>query len=536
MNGAVLRLVLLIAICSIGAANASDRFASGGKPKIVGGAEASIRDWPWQAALRLNDATANSSKYFCGGSVIARDWVMTAAHCLAALQESGRLIKPFRDGAGRWHDGTLQVLLGSDNLDESGADNVFDVDAIFVHENYMRAFHDAVVQKVAVPLDQASITAGDDIALIKLRRPWGGPVAPLSLDAATDPGSASLDARVAGFGNVEAEADERKGRQFVRSDGAEYYAASPRLRDVKIPTVSTDVCKQNYQAVSDIYGNKPYAGAAIGTGQICAGTDGHDSCQGDSGGPLAVYDANNEKYQVGIVSWGRDCAKAGFYGVYTRISSEAGWLRKRLPELKGISRASAAVDALNTQNKVPAKSAFVDTAVAQLADELKPAKDRVKVTIPGGSKVTLNQQYRLDVESSIAGRLILIDVDANQNVTQIFPNEYTATDQLARVSAGQKIVVPAEDGSWGFIAFRAVEPVGSGKLIALVVPDEFPIRTTVAKPDTPQTKGFQPVPPAGYFMNVMEQILSTLRTTIRTSQSNLDGWAWTELDYEIVRE
>lgn len=532
MNRSILTLLVFIAASSVLTANASDRFASGGRPKIVGGADASIVDWPWQAVLRSNDASTKTSKYFCGGTVISPEWVMTAAHCLAAMREKGRLIKTFLDGTDHWHQGLLQVILGVDDLDNVRDENIFDVSAIFVHETYMQAYHEALLQRVADAPGQASITAGDDVALIKLSRPWGGPVAPLSLDAATDPGPASLDARVAGFGNTEADVDARKVREFIRGD-TEYYAAWPRLRDVKIPTAPTETCRENYRAVTDLYGKKPFDQAVIGAGQICAGADGRDSCQGDSGGPLVVYDANNEKYQVGIVSWGRDCAKPGLYGVYTRISSEAGWLRAHIPELKGISTASAAVDALNTQNKVPAKSAFVDTALIQLADELGPAKSRVKITIPGGSRVTLNQQYNLAVESSIAGRLILIDVDANHNVTQIFPNEYTTTDQLATIHAGQKIVVPAEDDSCGFIAFRAVEPLGPGKLIAIIVPDAFPIHTTVAKADAPQTKGFQPVPPAGYFMNIMQQILSTLKTT-RASQSNLDGWAWTELDYEIV--
>merc|ERR1712051_531388 len=43
--------------------------------KIVGGHEAAHHEWPWQVALFVDDA------WFCGGSLISDEWVMTAAHC-----------------------------------------------------------------------------------------------------------------------------------------------------------------------------------------------------------------------------------------------------------------------------------------------------------------------------------------------------------------------------------------------------------------------------------------------------------------------
>ncbi|XP_012344846.1 trypsin-like [Apis florea] len=58
---------------------------------------------------------------------------------------------------------------------------------------------------------------------------------------------------------------------------------------------------------------------------ICAGgLSGKDSCYGDSGGPL-VY--NN--VQIGIVSWGKECASDKFPGVYTRVSAIRDWIREK---------------------------------------------------------------------------------------------------------------------------------------------------------------------------------------------------------------
>merc|ERR1719387_1210144 len=61
---------------------------------------------------------------------------------------------------------------------------------------------------------------------------------------------------------------------------------------------------------------------------ICAGVEGggKDSCQGDSGGPLFLKKADgSELVQVGVVSWGNECANAAFPGVYARVSQFASW-------------------------------------------------------------------------------------------------------------------------------------------------------------------------------------------------------------------
>lgn len=52
--------------------------------RIVGGTIADTRDWPWQTGLKRG----NEEKIYCGGSLINREWVLTAAHCIYGLEPS----------------------------------------------------------------------------------------------------------------------------------------------------------------------------------------------------------------------------------------------------------------------------------------------------------------------------------------------------------------------------------------------------------------------------------------------------------------
>lgn len=46
--------------------------------RIVGGKEAGKGDWPWQALLQ----SKRHGFQFCGGTLVHRQWVLTASHCV----------------------------------------------------------------------------------------------------------------------------------------------------------------------------------------------------------------------------------------------------------------------------------------------------------------------------------------------------------------------------------------------------------------------------------------------------------------------
>ncbi|XP_073846561.1 trypsin eta-like [Musca autumnalis] len=83
------------------------------------------------------------------------------------------------------------------------------------------------------------------------------------------------------------------------------------LEEVEVPVVSNEQCTSLHGA------------GEITERMICAGnlSGGKDSCHGDTGGPL-VY--NSEL--VGLVSWGRGCARPNLPGVYTYVPSLKQWV------------------------------------------------------------------------------------------------------------------------------------------------------------------------------------------------------------------
>ncbi|MET8505723.1 serine protease [Streptomyces sp. NPDC004787] len=81
--------------------------------------------------------------------------------------------------------------------------------------------------------------------------------------------------------------------------------------------------------VSDADCQSAYGGSLVPGEEICAGYNegGVDTCQGDSGGPMFRKDDTNAWVQVGIVSWGEGCARPGYPGVYTEVSTFAAAIK-----------------------------------------------------------------------------------------------------------------------------------------------------------------------------------------------------------------
>ncbi|MER8068837.1 trypsin-like serine protease [Streptomyces sp. NPDC094034] len=232
-------------------------------PFIIGGTGTTISTAPWMVQLWYADE-ANDEYYFCGGTLVAPNKVLTAAHCVNGLD---------------WRRYGV-VNSGVTSTESNGV--LTGVTRQWQHASYDDATvrNDIAVLTLDTPLKQQwlRLAQTQDSALYK----------------------AGTTATVYGWGVTSGASD----------------ALATNLRKVSLPLVSDTTCDT---AMRKILGKDYF----VEGGMICAGTPatGADAgtkatCSGDSGGPLIVGGK-----VIGIVSWGVEgCTAKGAYSVFTKVS------------------------------------------------------------------------------------------------------------------------------------------------------------------------------------------------------------------------
>jgi secreted trypsin-like serine protease len=258
-------LFTLLCLLSIG-------FTSKAQEKIIGGQHAGQVEFPFITALYDPTVTGFFNAQFCGGSLIAPNWVLTAGHCVH--DNSGNVIPPSQIAAAF----NVWVL----SHPNAGFDSIA-VSHIFVHPGYN------------------DTTLDNDLALLQLYR--HSTQTPIALVSQGDESliAAGTNLHICGWGLT----------NFSASISAD------TLMKVDVQAISTSVCN----------GASSYAGQILPS-MFCAGfmAGGKDACSGDSGGPI-FGDVAGHPVQTGIVSWGNDCALPNFPGVYTKLSNYINWIR-----------------------------------------------------------------------------------------------------------------------------------------------------------------------------------------------------------------
>jgi len=100
-------------------------------------------------------------------------------------------------------------------------------------------------------------------------------------------------------------------------------------------------------------------------------------------------------------------------------------------------------------------------------NQVQQGENSFQVTIKGPESIQLNEELKFAVHSAQNGYLWLVQVDPNDTVSLIFPNEI---DSDNRISADQWQTVPGKTANW---TIQAQEPIGPSVIAAIVTNEQM---------------------------------------------------------------
>jgi trypsin len=277
------------------------------QPKVVGGEATTIEEWPWQVALACEPGSSPQClsdengffRQFCGGSLVAPDVVITAAHCVFDDDPEVLAFEPASD---------FEVFTGRTTLSSTQGE---DIDVLEIYYFVDDGMGQPLLQAQSTdpnvnPELFDPVTLEWDVALLHLEsESTSQPIKVAGADetALWDEGR---PAYISGWGSID--------------DGS----FPDDLHAAEVEMISDTDCANAYPEPPP----PPVDPYFVPETMVCAGflEGGVDTCGGDSGGPVVVPADLAPDVQgfrlVGDTSWGLGCAFPENPGVYGRLPAD----------------------------------------------------------------------------------------------------------------------------------------------------------------------------------------------------------------------
>ncbi|XP_040154055.1 prostasin-like [Anopheles arabiensis] len=264
---------------------------------ILGGRNAMAGKWPWHATLMHR--TGDAKKLACGGNIIDKHTILTAAHC---LYDRHKLIALDR----------LVVILGRTELSvEKPWSRSYAPERLILHPGYKQA---NVKDDIAIVKLASEITMSDYIFPVCL---W--PRGP------THEAITGRKGFVVGYGLNDAG------------------STSSHLLDAEVPVIDRWTCLES---------NRDTLSSQLASTMLCAGArDGVGPCNGDSGGGM-FFTAGSVWYIRGVVSFAPNLDSTGKcdpkqYAIYTDVAKYLDWITN---ELDNVTQSDTSESMANSTN------------------------------------------------------------------------------------------------------------------------------------------------------------------------------------------
>ncbi|CAO1430413.1 unnamed protein product [Diamesa hyperborea] len=268
--------------------------------RLYGGNKTSLFEYKWNVLLQFKSTLGDEQlKFLCGGTLIADQYVLSAAHCATNAEADGYELFSVR--VGEWDLSTEVDCTAPENTECASPVQDIKVESYKVHEMYNDALS---VNDIMVIQLEHEVTYDRNVKTICL------PTNENELITKT----IEIDKLIiSGWGKTE------------------HKKASDVLLFAEIPYLPLDGCKERMK--------EDGIELILYESHICAGgADLKDTCSGDSGGPLAggIERSKNKlpkMFQFGIVSVGVGCRGQGVSpGIYTNVAYYMKWILDQMDQ------------------------------------------------------------------------------------------------------------------------------------------------------------------------------------------------------------